>query len=116
MEWQPTTIQDVKRIAEQDLAACDAEQVAAFERYRIEPYVAPLVRYGRLESVVVVARRGSEVIYWEDVEDGFTISPVANDGTVLEHWCNQDDLSLALNCWIEGRTRPPNVGPAVTVE
>jgi|SRR5579872_38780 len=73
-------------------------------------YLASLVRYGKLDNVVVVARRGAEVIYWEDVEIGFNLSSVANDGTILENWCNQDDLGLALNCWIKGRTRPPNVG------
>ena len=40
----------------------------------------------------------------------------AEQAAVFEHWCNQDDLGLALNCWIKGRTRPPNVGPARPVE
>src|SRR6266542_3788757 len=116
MGWQLTTVEDVKRIGGEDLAMCDAEQVAAFERYRVEPYLAPIVRYGKLETVVVVARRGAQAIYWEDVEDGFNLSPVTDDGRILEHWCNQDDLGLALNYWIEGRTQPPIVGPAVPVE
>jgi hypothetical protein len=116
MKWHPATIEEVKVIVHGDLAECHAEQAAVFERYRVEPYLASLVRYGKLDNVVVVARRGAEVIYWEDVEIGFNLSSVANDGTILEHWCNQDDLGLALNCWIKGRTRPPNVGPARPVE
>ena len=46
-------------------------------------------------------------MYWEDVEEGFNISPLTPDGRVLEHWCNQDDLGIALNHWIEGRGWSP---------
>jgi|HubBroStandDraft_6_1064221.scaffolds.fasta_scaffold1912582_1 hypothetical protein len=48
-------------------------------------------------SVVVVARKGHEIVDWEDFEEGSNLSPVAPDGRVLEPWCNQDELKLALN-------------------
>jgi hypothetical protein len=112
MDWQPATIADVKMIVEEDLTTCDAEQAAAFRRYSVDPYPTPILRYGRLESVIVVARRGDEVIYWEDVEAGFNVSPVALDGRILNHWCNQDELGYALNAWIEGRGHAGNFGPA----
>ena len=50
------------------------------------------MRYGKMETVVVVARNGDRVIYYEDVEDGFNVSPLSSDGQVLEHWCNQDEF------------------------
>ncbi len=115
-EWQPATIEEVKRIVEKDLRECDAEQIATFKRYAVEPYVAPIVRYGKMESVVVIARRGDEVIYWEDVEDGFNVSPSDRDGRILEHWCNQDELAFALNAWVEGRGRAGNFGPAIPID
>ena len=102
MEWQPATVEAVMQIIESDLKACDSKQVAVFKKYLVEPYSAPILRNGRSESVVVVARRRDEVIYWEDVEEGFNCSEVGPDGRVLEHLCSQDDLCLALNKWIEG--------------
>lgn len=105
MEWRPATIEEVKKIVQEDLAVCDHEQIAAFESYAIEPYRAQILRYGKDDRVVVVAQRGSVVIYWEDVEEGFNLSPIAPDGKILEHWCNQDRLGNALNLWIEGRAR-----------
>lgn len=111
-EWQPATVAEVKSIVVEDLKACDAEQMAAFNEYAVEPYVAPIVRYGRMESVVVVAQNASEVIYWEDVEEGFNVSPVDSKGQILEHWCNQDSLGLALNAWIEGKGQSCRCGPA----
>src|SRR5436305_2846853 len=83
MKWRPATIEAVRNIIQADLVNCDDKQVAAFEKYRVDPYSGSLVRYGKVETVVVVARNGQEVIYWEDVEDGFNVSPVAFDGRIL---------------------------------
>jgi hypothetical protein len=112
-DWQPATIEGVKKIVESDLADCDDEQIAVFKRYAVEPYSAPIVRYGKLETVVVVARKQNEVIYWEDVEEGFNRSPISQEGTIREHWCNQDELRLALDSWIEGRGRSGFIKPKV---
>jgi len=105
VNWKPTTIEEVKKIVQNDLAE-------VFERYGVHPYFASILRNGNLDTVVVVARKGNDVIYWEDVEEGFNLSPVAPDGRILEHWCNHDELRLALNSWIEGRKRPSRLGPA----
>lgn len=112
----PATIEGVKEIVAGDLKDCDAEQLAAFDKYRVEPFSASIVRYGQTEGVLVVARNGDQVIYYEDVEDGFNVSPISPDGRVLEHWCNQDELRFALNAWIEGRGLWARFGPAVLVE
>jgi hypothetical protein len=103
MTWKPATVEDVKRITEQDLSQCDTEQAAAFRRFKVEPYTASIARYGKLEDVFVVAKKENAVLYWEDVEEGFAISKVAPDGLILEHNTNQDSLGIALNAWIEGR-------------
>jgi hypothetical protein len=57
MEWRVATIETVSKIIEHDLKECDDEQAAAFTMYRVEPYCAPVILYGRDEGVVVVARR-----------------------------------------------------------
>jgi len=111
-DWQPATIEAVNEIVAGDLKDCDAQQLAAFAKYNIEPFSAPIERYGQSESVIVVARNGDEVIYWEDVEDGFNVSPISPEGRILEHWCNQDELRFALDAWIEGRGLCGRVAPA----
>ncbi len=112
----PVCLEEVKDIVKTDLANCDEQQLAVFRQYAVVPYVAPIVRYGEEETVVVVARKGEEVIYWEDSEEGFNVSPIAQDGRILEHWCNQDELRHALNAWIDGRERSTKLGPAVPIE
>ena len=44
---------------------CNADQVAVLQQYSVEPLLAPIVRNGKDESVVV-ARKSNEVIYWEE--------------------------------------------------
>jgi len=103
MQWKPATIEDVKQILDQDLRSCDVKQASAFERFHVEPHFASIVRFGKLEQVVVVAQKEDQVIYWEDVEEGFGVSAVGADGQILDHDCSQNNLGLALNSWIEGR-------------
>jgi hypothetical protein len=103
MEWKPASIESVRQIVHEDLANCYTEQAAVFEAYRVEPRLVPIIRYGKLENVVVVAQKGNQVIYWEDVEEGFGVSPIGSDGQILQQDCNQNDLGLALSAWIERR-------------
>lgn len=109
--WTPATIDQVMVHVRRDLDLCDSQQLSAFRQYGVEPYPAPIIRYGSRESVIVVARNDNQVIYWEDVEEGFNVSPVDETGKIFEHSCNQDPLGNALNHWIAGRGRP-RVGPA----
>jgi hypothetical protein len=111
-EWQPASIEQVRELVARDLLDCDEEQLALFNRCAVEPYTASITTHGNRDTVVVVARNGSEVIYYEDEEDGFNVSLVGADGQILEHWCNQDELKCALNYWIEGRKLSVKSGPA----
>ncbi len=103
MTWTPTTIEEAKAIVREQLAACDDEQRLAYSTYAVEPFLARIERFGGLEEVVVVAKKGNEAMYWEDVEEGFNIAPIDENGLLLARWCNQDDLMHALNYWIAGR-------------
>src|SRR5579871_3178772 len=115
-EWESASIAHVRKLLSDELLNCDEKQLAVFKQFAVEPHRAPIIRYGNNETVVVIARNGNEVIYYEDVEEGFNVSPISPDGRVLEHWCNQDELKFALNFWIEGRPRPEKCAPAKSIE
>ena len=68
---------EVNEIVARDLKAFDPEQLAAFNKYRVSPFNASILRNGKMEGVFVVARNGDQVIYYEDVEDGFNVSESA---------------------------------------
>ena len=60
----------------------------------------------------MVARKGNEVIYYEDIEGGFNVSPVGPDGEIPEHRCNRDELRFAL----KGRGLHGRSGPATAID
>jgi hypothetical protein len=102
MQWKPTTLDEVRAIVKDDLEKCDPDQIASFRQVSVEPHFAPIRRYGKLEKVVIVARKLNDVMYWEDVEEGFNISPLGPNGLILEHWCNQDDLGVVRTNGLKG--------------
>ncbi len=98
--WKPTTLSELQAILSEDLSRCTPEQRRLWESCSVTPRLVPIVRYGSQEQVFVVAERQREAIYWEDVEQGFNISPLGSNGDILEHWCNQDELAFALDRWL----------------
>ena len=102
MDWSPAGIQEVEKIIEADLRSCNEQERAAFRLYAVPPFAAPILRYGQMETVVVVARKCDEVLFWEDVEEGFNTSRLLDDGYIADHSCNQDSLGLAIARWLSG--------------
>jgi hypothetical protein len=115
-KWRPITDEELRDLLEVQLAACAPERRELFERHRVIPYRAPLVRYGKRELVFVVAVKDGEALYYEDVEDGFNLSPLSESGEILQHWCNQDDLQYALRHWTPGVTTRGRRGPATPLK
>jgi hypothetical protein len=99
--WRPITAAELDELIASQLLGCEPSIAAVFESYKVAPFAAPIERNGRIESVFVVARKDNEVMYYEDVEEGFNFSPISPDGRILEHWCNQDDLGIALRRWLD---------------
>jgi hypothetical protein len=67
-----------------------------FRAIRVPLRVASIIRSGNLESVFVVAERNGVVIYYEDVEEGFNISPLGSDGSIAAPGWEQWKLHHAL--------------------
>ena len=44
----------------------------------------------------VVAIFGDEVIYYNDIEEGFNVSPYETYGHIKEYWCNQFELNWTI--------------------
>jgi hypothetical protein len=97
--WRPITAEEIQSLIKEQLRDCTDAQREIFERYRVPLRPTPLERFGQVESVFVVAQRDNEVMYYEDVEEGFNFSPLTPDGRIAQRWCNQDELMHALVHW-----------------
>jgi hypothetical protein len=100
MTCQPATIDEVLESVAADLAKCSPSEIEQFQKYRIPPVLVPILRFSQQETVVAIAKKGKEVLFWEDVEEGFVISPLSSDGIIVDYNVNQDTLSLALRYWL----------------
>jgi hypothetical protein len=97
--WEPISESELKELLARQLQDCDASLRATYEAYRVEPYQVPISRFGKWEQAFVVARKGLEVMYYEDVEEGFNLSRLTLEGSIMEPGYNQDELKFALQRW-----------------
>ena len=97
--WESTTKSELTTLIEKQLADCSALQKAIFEKNRVPLQKCSISRHGKNEAVFVVAIKNGEALYYEDVEEGFNFSPLNDDGSIKEHWCNQNELKTALSHW-----------------
>jgi len=114
-KWRPTTQKELEVIIREQLAVCTPMQRETFGKYRVPMQRVVIQRYGKTEYVFVVAQRGQEAMYYEDIEEGFNFSPLDADGNILEHWCSQDELKYALWHWM-GRPQQYRAGPAEPID
>lgn len=87
--WEPISLAELESLIAEQLWLCTQPQREGFARWRVEFYKIPIHRLGALESVWVVAKLPSGLLYYEDVEEGFEIGAVGTDGALIEAGCNQ---------------------------
>jgi hypothetical protein len=97
--WQPISAEELDALLAAQLADCSVDHQQLFERSRVTPYLVPITRLGKVETVFVVAKAGDFVLYYEDVEDGFNISRLSSDGTIAAPGSEQWELCHALGHW-----------------
>ena len=100
MSWVPITKNELEDIINQQLAECTPDLIAIFNEYRVPLVLAPIVRFKSIEGVFIVARKNNNVLYYEDIEEGFNFSPIDENGMIKERWCNQDSLRSAIHKWL----------------
>ena len=80
--WKPISRRDLDELLEAELRECPPAERAIFDQYRVEPVRLPFARVTTIPTAFVVARRGEEVIYYEDVEGGFNSSDLDPAGQI----------------------------------
>ena len=98
--WRPITADALEQIVERQLAVCEVAQQQAFRQLSTALRAVPIVRSGNVESVFVVAQCGNEVLYYEDVEEGFNLSQLDSNGGIASPGFEQWELCHALHHWL----------------
>ncbi|MBF0202014.1 MAG: hypothetical protein HQK66_12020 [Desulfamplus sp.] len=91
---------ELSKVLQSNLLECTVEVIKCFDSYKLQ-IPRRLMLKDLSESFFVVAIKGEEALYYEDIEEGFNISKISPEGYILEHWCNQDSLNRAVRKWVE---------------
>lgn len=97
MNWKPVTLDELNAQITAGLAHADDAVRAAWEKIRIEPQKWQCSPWGDDGGGFwAVAISDGTVVWFNDIEDGFNVSPFKQHGTIGEYYCNQDDFGTFL--------------------
>lgn len=96
--WKPISLEELERLIAEELAECTPEQRERFNSIRGEPTKWQLEPWGNEGGGFwVVARVPGQVLWYNDIEEGFNWSSYSTEGVIGQYWCNQDALRHAMH-------------------
>lgn len=97
MEWEPISETKLWDDINDAFDRMSPEQRKIWEIIKIHPEKWQQDPWGNQgKGFWVVAVIGSNVIWFNDIEDGYNQSTYSKYGTINEYWCNQDELEWAV--------------------
>lgn len=97
MTWTPITIEEIFEMIHLTEHELHGDLLNFWDLIKIEPEKWAEEEYGKEGGGFwVVGLIGRNVIYYNDIEEGFNISKYTIYGTIDEYICNQDDLRVAI--------------------
>jgi hypothetical protein len=98
MTWKPMTAEGLAREIQESEAQLSDIEATFWNLVKVVPQKWQLHPWGDDGGGFwVVAIFGNQVIYYNDIEDGFNTSIFSTLGTIDEYWCNDDELHTLLH-------------------
>lgn len=94
MSWERITRVELNALLAKELASLDSGTRAVYDRYRIEPEVIyRIFKQTPAEPIpsFVIARSGTEILFYDDIEEEWGTAEIAPDGRVYD-WGTWSDL------------------------
>jgi hypothetical protein len=113
--WSPISLIDLNKVIDVSVTELDAAGRRMWDLIRIEPAKWRLSPWGdEGGGFWVVANFGHQVLWFNDIEDGFNVSRYTQNGIIDEYFCNQDELKHSISAireFIESGHAPAKLGP-----
>ena len=94
MNWKPITLDELHTEIQKTEPELTDETLRFWKAIKIDPEKWQEKEYGaESKGFWAVAVFGKNVIWYNDIEDGFNISLYTTYGEIDEYWCNQDEIS-----------------------
>ena len=91
--WIPISLTELEEWISRGELELEGEPLNFWNMIKIPPQKWQEVEYGEDDGFWVVAIFGNEVIFYNDIEDGFNISPYSIYGQISEYACEQSELN-----------------------
>jgi len=92
--WQPITLNELHIEIRKTEHELKGGPLRLWEHIKIAPEKWKEKYYGTEGGGFwVVALLGKQVVWYNDIEEGFNISNYTNYGEIDDYWCNQDEIS-----------------------
>ncbi len=113
--WSPTTLDELCDKVRSGEYKMDPPLERLWSAIRVEFVKWKLHPWGDLGGGFwVVGMIGSQVLWYNDIEEGFNWSRYQQPGVIDEYWCNKDELQHSLYQLffrLEGEKPSPKAGP-----
>ena len=95
--WQPITESKLYDLIISSEGEMTSKELRYWEIIKITPIKWKENTYGKTGGGFwVVGLIGNEVIWYNDIEDGFNISTYSSFGVINQYSCNQDELHIVM--------------------
>jgi hypothetical protein len=86
MPWSPVTKETFERILKEEIAALTPGAARAYEKHAVAPYEQRCLRSADsgIERIFVAARNGSQLLFFDDVEEEFGVGVPDNDAILRD--------------------------------
>lgn len=92
-KWEPISLNELYDEILKTEKDLNEELKSFWDLIKIDPVKWKEEQYGDLgEGFWIVAICGNQVIWYNDIEEGFNISDYKIFGEIENYWCNQDEL------------------------
>ena len=92
--WKPVSREYLDAVIANGLAAYDEAVRNEWDRIKIEPEKWRCSPWGdQGGGFWAVALRGSEVLWYNDIEEGFNVSSFSRHGVIDEYYCDQTEFT-----------------------
>jgi hypothetical protein len=95
VRWQPASKNEVEELLRQEIARLHPLHRERFQSMRVPLRQAPIADSAG-ESAFIVAELEGQVIYYEDVEEGFELIALNGRGEIPSRGYSQDPLSAVM--------------------
>lgn len=97
MNWMPFSKKELENVIAFQCKDMNEVELTYFNKIKVTLELVKIVRCGKAESVFLVAKEGSAIVFYDDIEEGFEIAEPNENGAISDYGASQFTLKQVIN-------------------